>query len=485
MSDIEIHPAAALFPLLPDDELQALADDIKRNGLIHALVRDSDGLLLDGRNRLAACALVGVDPVYVTYEGDPIEFVIGANINRRHLTAGQRAFIASDLANLRHGSNQFRTETEDSSDRTLHPDTPTTTKAQAAKRVGTTESAISKARVIEKEAPELVADVKAGKESLDGAYNKATEARAAKAPVVKPAGGFVPLIDDGLTVAEAVAEAEAQAARARDKSHKDTALRVLSGLLRWASVDRITFDRTQPPAIAEALDRLHGLASQGESFPAFVKRLVDAEASAAAELQSALSREEVTSEPADVPVVITIDELLVFLDQRNNKPPTPATMKAFRSRLDDDQLRRFLDIVGALVGTAKKRTRLAEGLSADAMLKEANERLASHLPAPRDVFDSMTSLFHSGRNADPRAHGISVWLNSWRPAYKVADELEVEKAEREKMMGGRSLPKTRAELEQKRDAAREQNRRMREAQAKRDAKKKPQPDESGAASIGE
>ncbi|WP_329096819.1 ParB N-terminal domain-containing protein [Streptomyces sp. NBC_01439] len=55
--------------MLDDDELRALADDILELGQHHPIVLDADGRILDGRNRLKACEIAGVEPVYVTYEG--------------------------------------------------------------------------------------------------------------------------------------------------------------------------------------------------------------------------------------------------------------------------------------------------------------------------------------------------------------------------------------------------------------------------------
>jgi 16S rRNA G966 N2-methylase RsmD len=90
-----VHPAAQMFPMMPDDQLRVLADDIKANGLREPLILDHDGRLLDGRNRLAACRLAGVEPRYATIAvSDAVAFVLSLNLHRRHLTTGQRALLA-------------------------------------------------------------------------------------------------------------------------------------------------------------------------------------------------------------------------------------------------------------------------------------------------------------------------------------------------------------------------------------------------------
>jgi len=125
---LPIHQAADLFPLMTPDELKALGEDIRRNGLTSPIIVWSElvtpGLLadgyryslLDGRNRLDAMEAVGVRfkfkftgkydpsldieggvnrgvPDLVTIDrtdADPHAYVISANIHRRHLTAEQR-----------------------------------------------------------------------------------------------------------------------------------------------------------------------------------------------------------------------------------------------------------------------------------------------------------------------------------------------------------------------------------------------------------
>jgi ParB-like chromosome segregation protein Spo0J len=100
LAEYEVHPAADLFPLMVGEELQALADDIKANGLRQPIVLDTDDRVLDGRNRLAACKLAKVEPTFETAEGDPLALVISLNVNRRHLTTGQRAIAAAEAWEL-------------------------------------------------------------------------------------------------------------------------------------------------------------------------------------------------------------------------------------------------------------------------------------------------------------------------------------------------------------------------------------------------
>jgi ParB-like chromosome segregation protein Spo0J len=60
-----VHPAAERLPLLDDEALAALADDIDEHGLNEPVWLYDDPVrgtvLLDGRNRARACALAEVD----------------------------------------------------------------------------------------------------------------------------------------------------------------------------------------------------------------------------------------------------------------------------------------------------------------------------------------------------------------------------------------------------------------------------------------
>lgn len=96
----ETHAGADLFPMMSDEELQKLADDIKANGLREPIIT-SGGKILDGRNRLRACELAGVAPRFQGWlpppGQSPITYVVSLNLRRRHLDASERAMIGAKL----------------------------------------------------------------------------------------------------------------------------------------------------------------------------------------------------------------------------------------------------------------------------------------------------------------------------------------------------------------------------------------------------
>jgi ParB-like nuclease domain len=96
MAKLEVHPVAGLFPMLADDELAELAADIKERGLLQPIMLDAEGRILDGRNRYEACQKADIKPAFETYAGDDaIGYALSVNINRRHLSKGQRAMATA------------------------------------------------------------------------------------------------------------------------------------------------------------------------------------------------------------------------------------------------------------------------------------------------------------------------------------------------------------------------------------------------------
>jgi ParB-like chromosome segregation protein Spo0J len=134
---IPVHPAAAAFPPMSDDELVELGEDIKEHGLKQPLwfysearrpktidrmaeaialqntamrqARDRQLPLLDGRNRLMAMQRVGMlneavlkdllQRAKICYadETTPEEFVMSANVHRRHLTPDDKRKLIAAL----------------------------------------------------------------------------------------------------------------------------------------------------------------------------------------------------------------------------------------------------------------------------------------------------------------------------------------------------------------------------------------------------
>ncbi len=96
-----VHPAASVFPLNPPGAQRELAGSIEATGLLHAIVLLEDEVL-DGRNRLRACLKLGIEPRFeeAPPDTDPVDYVLRANLHRRHLTLSQRAIAAARLEAL-------------------------------------------------------------------------------------------------------------------------------------------------------------------------------------------------------------------------------------------------------------------------------------------------------------------------------------------------------------------------------------------------
>jgi ParB-like nuclease domain len=138
-----VHPAAELFPLMAEAELKELADDIKQHGVLEPITlfsTDGRPALLDGRNRLDACALAGLlsldgdGNLQITTNGraarlhywlehqdrDPYALVLSYNAHRRHLTGDQkRELIAKVLKAQPEKSNRAIAKQTKADDKTV------------------------------------------------------------------------------------------------------------------------------------------------------------------------------------------------------------------------------------------------------------------------------------------------------------------------------------------------------------------------------
>lgn len=107
--DYKIHPLADAFPLIEDEEFEELCQSIDEHGLLEPIVMQ-DGVLIDGRNRLRACLVAGVEPRFEEY-GEALEipeYIWSKNAQRRHLEADQRAMAATAFLDYEEAEAQKR-----------------------------------------------------------------------------------------------------------------------------------------------------------------------------------------------------------------------------------------------------------------------------------------------------------------------------------------------------------------------------------------
>jgi ParB-like chromosome segregation protein Spo0J len=163
-----------------EEELKELADDITVNGLQNPIVLNHDGtVLIDGRNRWLACEIAGVSPDVRQLNTDYgpkelVDFIVSANVRRRHLTAGQRAMIGVDLEPIYAEAAKERQGTRtDLSGQNIPADLPESnlpeSREQAASAVGASGRGVSQAKAVLRDAPDLAEKVRKGEMALDAA----------------------------------------------------------------------------------------------------------------------------------------------------------------------------------------------------------------------------------------------------------------------------------------------------------------------------
>ena len=160
--NIKSHEYADLFPMMTDDELAAIVEDMRKNGYDeHAPVVTYQGKILDGRNRYKAAQLANVEPEFIEYtDDDPLGFVIRHNLKRRHLNESQRAVVAGKLANMQHGGNRkFQ-------DANLHLEI---SKERAAEMLNVSPRTVATVKAIERTAPELLEKIERGEMTVNKA----------------------------------------------------------------------------------------------------------------------------------------------------------------------------------------------------------------------------------------------------------------------------------------------------------------------------
>lgn len=177
----DVHPLAKLFPPVEGQAFTDLVEDIKKNGLVNPIVVDGN-LLLDGRNRLRACKAAGVSPRFVTFTSlglkvSPVDYIWSTNVNRRHLTADQRAILSHEwtlllaedarkrqVAALKKGNKVVQMKSK-----SAKPAKPNATRRAVAERAQVTMHKVQQVELVTKHAPQLAKKVASGEMKLKDA----------------------------------------------------------------------------------------------------------------------------------------------------------------------------------------------------------------------------------------------------------------------------------------------------------------------------
>jgi len=257
--EVVIHPLAGLFPMMSRDELDALTEDIRQNGLREP-IKLLDGAVLDGRNRLRACERAGVEPRFEDVDGgDPLSYVISANVKRRKMfSKAQRAIAAAEswgkpgVGKRPKRGNLSKSSAADDFGPTLE---------KMARRWEINETYVTMASALVEGAAELAAQVKAGSKSLEEAYEElqavqreSRERDGSLARLRREAPDLAERVERGaLSLGEAVTLLNDRQKEAREQARRDA--------------------ETQRLLVEQVSQGIEGL-SYGDDYEAFAQRIV-------------------------------------------------------------------------------------------------------------------------------------------------------------------------------------------------------------------
>jgi hypothetical protein len=170
-----LHPYCAMFPKASDSEIEAMAENIRKNGQ-HEPINLLMGKILEGRNRELACKKAGKEPWYKEYDGDTspdglFQFVMSKNSCRRHMKDSQKAMFADRLTWERSGD----------------PPIGGLTQVEAGTMVGISVREIQRAAKLRREGTsELIARVELGEITIQAALMQCKDSTPNPLPTNQP-----------------------------------------------------------------------------------------------------------------------------------------------------------------------------------------------------------------------------------------------------------------------------------------------------------
>lgn len=158
IGNIEVHPAADLFPEMGGADLDALYESVKAHGIRVPLVF-FDGRLIDGRNRLRASVMAGLDTAKLprrtlAASEDPYEWAWDANCARLDYSPAQKAAIRIKIEEASGDLARMKAEIEDKANRARAEKQAGVPKAEATERRAPRDAPRSEPKKVAKEIAE-------------------------------------------------------------------------------------------------------------------------------------------------------------------------------------------------------------------------------------------------------------------------------------------------------------------------------------------
>ena len=92
---IKTHPFLDIIPMMTEDEFAGLVWSVKKHGLHVPIARDQAGVIIDGRCRLMACIVAGIEPRFKTVEIEDDDaardYVASVNLYNVYRSPSQKA----------------------------------------------------------------------------------------------------------------------------------------------------------------------------------------------------------------------------------------------------------------------------------------------------------------------------------------------------------------------------------------------------------
>jgi N6-adenosine-specific RNA methylase IME4 len=183
------------------EEYQALVADVRERGILSPLDITEGGVVLDGRHRLQAATELGLGevPVRLVAPADELDYMLSMAIERRHLSAGQKALLALERDEYRRARAEAEgRKTEGSNE--LRATLPEAERPReiVARLAGTSARTVQDAITVRDADPELAEQVRSGRLSVASAARQVRRERmlAGLATPPLPTGPFAVVYAD-------------------------------------------------------------------------------------------------------------------------------------------------------------------------------------------------------------------------------------------------------------------------------------------------